>query len=166
MKNRRGASQTKWYRDCDLNEEEIDWKKPFNWREHAQKVSKLLFFNLNFSKDNDICTFCKEETDTLLHLFWQCKVTSHFWGTFFQWLQSSSSIQKGNHLAMTTALGLKPVRSNTKLQINFPCLISTHYIWTCNLRDEIPNLSQFLRLLKKTYEIETNGNLSWTTCKG
>ena len=21
------ASQTKWYRDCDLNEEEIDWKK-------------------------------------------------------------------------------------------------------------------------------------------
>ena len=23
------ASQTKWYRDCDLNEEEIDWKKTF-----------------------------------------------------------------------------------------------------------------------------------------
>lgn len=23
------ASQTKWYRDCDLNEEEIDWKKAF-----------------------------------------------------------------------------------------------------------------------------------------
>ena len=34
------ASQTKWYRDCDLNEEEIDWKKHFSLREHAQKVPK------------------------------------------------------------------------------------------------------------------------------
>ena len=33
-------------------------------------------------KESDLCTFCKEETDTLLHLFWQCKVTSVFWGSF------------------------------------------------------------------------------------
>jgi len=107
-------------------------------------------------KENDLCTFCKEETDTLLHLFWQCKVTSLFWGSFFQWLQSCSLIQKGNHLVMITALGLKPDSSNTKLQINFSCLMSRYYLWTCKLRDEIPNLPQFLRLLKKTYEIETN----------
>ena len=35
--------------------------------------------------------------------------------------------------------------------------MSRYYIWKCKLRDETPNLSQFLRLLKKTYEIETNG---------
>ena len=45
------ASQTKWYRDCDLNEEEIDWKKHFSLQEHVQKVPKLLFSNLNFSID-------------------------------------------------------------------------------------------------------------------
>jgi len=59
-------------------------------------------------KENDLCTFCTEETDFLLHLFLQCKVTSIFWGSFFQWLQSCSLIQKGNRLVMTTALGLKP----------------------------------------------------------
>ena len=37
------ASQPKWYRDCDLSEEEIDWKKHLSLREHAQKVPKLLF---------------------------------------------------------------------------------------------------------------------------
>ena len=104
------------------------------------------FLNKIAIKDNDLCTFCKEETDTLLHLFWQCKVTSHFWGTIFQWLQSSSLIQKGNHLAMT--LGLKPDSSNAKVQTNFSCLMRRYYIWKCKLRDEIPNLSQFLRLLK------------------
>ena len=83
-------------------------------------------------------------------------MTSLFWGTFFQWLQSCSLKQKRNHLVMTTALGLKPDSSNTKLQINFSCLMSRNCIWTCKLRDEIPNLPQFLRLLKKCYEIETN----------
>ena len=59
---------------------------------------------------------------------------------------------------MTTALGLSPDSLNTKLQMNFSCL----------------NFSQFLRLLKKTYEIEQtdltsslkNGNLSLATFNG
>ena len=167
------ASQTKWYRDCHLSEEEIDWKKKFQLTRTCTKSTKIIIFQFKFPhrrlptnsflykiaiKDNDLCTFCKEETDTLLHLFWQCKVTSHFWGTFFQWLQSCSLIQKGNHLAMTTALGLKPDSSNTKHPFfgYFSCLMRRYYIWKCKLRDEIPNLTQFLRLLKKTYEIETN----------
>ena len=133
--------------------------------------TKIIFFQFKFLhrrlptnsflykiaiKDNDLCTFLQEEIDTLLHLFWQCQVTSLFWGTFFQWLRSCSLIQKGNRLVMTTALGLKPDSSNTKLQINFSCLMSRHYIWKCKFRDEIPNLPQLFRLLKKTYEIKTN----------
>ena len=166
------ASQAKWYRDCDLNGEETDWKKTFLLTRTCTKSTKIIIFQFKFLhrhlptnsflhkiaiKDNDLCTCCKEETDTLLHLFWQCKVTSHFWGSFFQWLQTSALIQKGSHLAMTTALGLKPDSSKSNLQINFSCLMSRYYIWKCKLRDETPNLSQFLRLLKKTYEIETNG---------
>ena len=166
------ASQAKWYRDCDLSGEEIDWKKTFLLTGTCTKSTKIIIFQFKFLhrrlptnpflhkiaiKDNDLCTFCKEETDTLLYLFWQCKVTSHFWGSFFQWLQTSALIQKGSHLAMTTALGLKPDSSKSNLQINFSCLMSRYYIWKCKLRDETPNLSQFLRLLKKTYEIETNG---------
>ena len=166
------ASQAKWYRDCDLNREEIDCKKTFLLTRTCAKSTKIIIFQFKFLhrrlptnsflhkiaiKDNDLCTFCKEETDTLLHLFWQCKVTTHFWGCFFQWLQTSALIQKGSHLALTTALGLKPDSSKSNLQINFSCLMSRYYIWKCKLRDETLNLSQFLRLLKKTYEIETNG---------
>ena len=116
----------------------------------------------------------KGRNDTLLHLFWQCKVTSLFWGTFFQWLQSCSFIQQRNHLVISTALGLKPDSSNTKLQIYFFSLVSRYYIWTCKLRDEIPNLLQFLRLLKKLTKSKQmsltsslkNGSLSLATFKG
>ena len=88
-------------------------KNHFILREHAQKVTKSLFSNLNFSID--VCPqipFCLSGRNIFS---WQCKVTSLFWGTFFQWLQSCSLIEKGNHLVMTNALGLKPDSSNTKL---------------------------------------------------
>ena len=100
------ASQTKWYRDCDLKEEEIDWKKTFQPARTCTNNTKIIIFQFKFlhrrlptnsflykiAIKDDLCTFCQEETDTLLHLFWQCKVTSLFWGTFFQRLQSCSLI--------------------------------------------------------------------------
>ena len=95
------ASQTKWHRDCDLDEEEIDWIKTFQLTRTCTKSTKLIIFQFKFLhrrlptnsflhkiavKENDLCTFCKEETDTLLHLFWQCKVTSIFLaGSFLTW---------------------------------------------------------------------------------
>ena len=57
---------------------------------------------------------------------------------------------------MTIALALKPDSSNTKLQINLSSRMSRYYIRMCKLRDEIPNFRQFLDLLEKSYEIETN----------
>ena len=108
------ASQTKWYRDCDLNEEEIYWKKTFQLARTCTKSTKIIIFQFKFLyrslptnsflfkiviKDNDLCTFCQEETDTLLHLSRQCKVTSLFWGTFFQGLKSCSLIKKGNQVS-------------------------------------------------------------------
>ena len=32
------ASRTKWYGDCDLNEEEIDWKKNISAHENRHKI--------------------------------------------------------------------------------------------------------------------------------
>ena len=41
------ASQTKWHKDCDLDEKEIDWKKKhFSLQEHALKVPNLLFSSI------------------------------------------------------------------------------------------------------------------------
>jgi len=53
------ASQTKWHRDCDLDEKEIDWKKHFSLQVHGLKVPNLLFSNSN--SPIDVClqtSFC------------------------------------------------------------------------------------------------------------
>ena len=140
-------------------------KKHSCLREHAQKVPKLLFSNLNFSID--VCLqipFCirlqlkimifapfVRKKQTLCSIFSGNARWPLFSGEPFLMAKIMFLIQKGNHFVVTTALGLKPGSSlsNTKLQINFSCLMSRYYIWRCKLRDEIPNLPQFLRLLKK-----------------
>ena len=42
------ASQTKWYRDCDLNEEEIDWKKTLQLTRRCTKNTKIIIFQFKF----------------------------------------------------------------------------------------------------------------------
>ena len=40
------ASQTKWYRDCDLDEEEMDWKKTFQLARTCTKSTKIVILLL------------------------------------------------------------------------------------------------------------------------
>ena len=165
------TSQAKWHEDCDLEKGEFDWKRAFQSTKICTKSTKLIIFQFKFLhrrlptnsflykinvKDSDRCSFCEKETETLLHLFWHCNQTTRFWESFFKWLQTSLCTQKGNKLDMTIALGLKPDTSNAKLQINFSCLMSRYCIWVCKLKNEIPNLSHFLHLMNKSYEIEKN----------
>ena len=165
------TSQAKWHEDCDLEKGEFDWKRAFQSTKICTKSTKLIIFQFKFLhrrlptnsflykinvKDSDRCSFCEKETETLLHRFWHCNQTTRFWESFFKWLQTSLCTQKGNKLDMTIALGLKPDTSNAKLQINFSCLMSRYCIWVCKLKNEIPNLSHFLHLMNKSYEIEKN----------
>ena len=165
------SSQAKWQNDCKL-EDEIDWKKTFQRARTCTKSTKIIIFQFKLlhrrlatnsflfkisARDNDRCTFCGGETETLLHIFWNCTLTSLFWKSIFNWLRAGSLIQNEN-LDMITALGLSPDTSDAKLEINFCCLMSRYHIWLCKMKNEIPNFPQFLRFLKKTYEIEKNGS--------
>ena len=40
-------------------------------------------------KESDLCTFCKTETESLIHLFWSCGVTFIFWQEFKQWITTN-----------------------------------------------------------------------------
>ena len=110
MKNRELPKQNGTVIATSMREKQIR-KKTFQLTRTCSKSTKLIIFQFKVVHRR------LPETETLLHFSCQCKVTSLFWGNFFQWLQSCSLFQKGNYLAMATALGLKPDSSNTKLQV-------------------------------------------------
>ena len=87
-------SQTKWSADWMLEiNEPIDWKAAYRLPFECTKISKLHVFQFKLLhrrlatndflkriklRDNDFCNFCHIEEETLIHLFWNCMVTSFF----------------------------------------------------------------------------------------
>ena len=98
-------SQEKWLADCELESHEmIDWKSIYLLPFKCSKITKLITFQFKLLhrrlatnsflkkigiKESDLCTFCKTEAETLIHLFWSCGVTSIFWQEFKQWISTN-----------------------------------------------------------------------------
>ena len=85
----------KWFNEINLAPDQtINWKAAYQLSFQYTKSSKLIVFNFKFLHrristnsflqklglvDSGKCTFCQNETEKLLHLFWECKKTQSFW---------------------------------------------------------------------------------------
>ena len=144
--------------DCMIEENEtVDWKTAYRSPFQCTKISKLLVFQFkllhrrlatnNFLKkinlkDNDLCSFCQIEEESLIHLFWNCTVTSCFWHDLTQWLQNNEISLRSLELTSSLAIGLKlhPFRSK---YLYFIFLVARFYIWTCKTRCFRPMIENF-----------------------
>ena len=89
-------SQQKWNNDLCTEEKvaEINWKSAHTISYNCTKSTKLRCYHFKLLKrriatnvflckagiyPTDHCTFCKQEPDTLLHLYLNCSVTCEFW---------------------------------------------------------------------------------------
>ena len=96
-------SQEKWIADCSIQcSKTIDWEMAYKLPFCSTKDTKIIIFQLRLLhrrlatndylnkigiRDNDICTFCRTEKETLFHLrVWSCIETSCFWQGFMKWL--------------------------------------------------------------------------------
>ena len=122
---RPNRSQGKWVAECELdnhNNNNIDWQSVYQSPFRCTKNSKLITFQFKLLhrrlatnnylkkislKEDNICTFCKTEAESLIHLFWSCKITSCFWHSFNKWLPANQSF-KSLSLTPDIILGLRP----------------------------------------------------------
>ena len=91
-------SKEKWCVDCSLQcSKTIDWEMAYKLPFCSTKSTKLIIFQFKLLhrrlatndflnklgiRENDICTFCRTEKESLFHLFWSCSETSCFWRGF------------------------------------------------------------------------------------
>ena len=130
------------------------YKLPFS----CTKISKLIIFQFkllhrrlvtnNFLNKigitpDDLCTFCRDERESLIHLFWSCRETNVFWKNFQDWLiKNLISLKPNSSLSSAVVLGLKyNFFSNTKQYFYF--LVARYYIWTCRTRETNPKIEAF-----------------------
>jgi hypothetical protein len=118
-------SQHKWLQDCDNLDDEnaFNWELAYRMAPKCPKSTKLIEFQFKFlhrriptnnflfkigKKESDNCTFCHRCSETLIHLFWSCHVTSSFWKRVADWLRDNLPLPDEYTLTNITALGLRP----------------------------------------------------------
>ena len=150
------TAQRKLVMDCMLEtQENIDWNTVYRTPFQCTKITKPIVFQFKLLhrrlatnsflteinlKDNEQCTFCQNDKETLIHLFWTCEVSILFWQGFKQWAINRGELSNITNLSSYLVLGLKP---NKNKSINFHFLISRYFIWTCKMRNISPEIENF-----------------------
>ena len=113
------SSQQKWLEDINIM---INWKTVYQLSSQCTKSTKLIAFNFkflhrrlstnNFLKkirlvESENCTFCQRETETLVHLFWECTKVQSFWISLSSWLQLCNVVAKEYTFSIRYSSGLK-----------------------------------------------------------
>ena len=164
------SSQKKWLEDCGppINDN-INWAAAYLLAKKCTKSTKLIEFQFKFLhrristntflyriglRGDGNCSFCQTSLESIIHLFWSCRQTSHFWNRLIEWLKNLNLLPRDYTLTNLTALGLRPDSSQFALLINYCFLLARYHIWLAKTKEGHPNLTHFICTLKSRYEIE------------
>ena len=155
-------SQLKWY-NAIQDSYDFDWQKTYQIALKCTKSTKLIEFNFRFLHHtlatnialvkmgfkNDVkCTFCNEEPEKILHLFWCCNKIQLFWKHVFAFLQQCNILSQNCVPSESAVLGMRPETSKNGNKIDLIFLVARFYIWLCRSKEKIPVVESFISYLK------------------
>lgn len=102
--------------------------------------------------ENETCTFCESECETILHVFFMCTKVLHIWNDLSLHIYSTTSKRVGFNVK-NILFGETPLM-NENLVINFIILYAKQYIFRCLKGSKTPNLYGLIGHLKMYYHVE------------
>ena len=128
----------------------LNWHSIFSLPFKTARNMKVIYLQLRFlhrilgvnyllhkmKLSDPLCSFCSNEEETLLHLFYECNYVRKFWEDV-----SKNCIRNGyNFCAADICFGRF---SNINHPINFLILYAKHYIFSCKSYNTIPDACTF-----------------------
>lgn len=101
-------------------------------------------------KSNNICTFCQDETESLMHLFWNCRHVQTFWTDFQSYLASKNILLLNEWNEKDILLG----SLKYDIILNQLLLRAKYFIYQMRLNETIPVFCNFKPNIKVFYKIE------------
>ena len=98
--------------------------------------------------DDDLCSFCNEEAETLEHLFLSCALVKKFWNEFLGWYLQFSQTEI-NIDYRTVVLGWRT--ADPPLLENFILLTAKSFIFRSKINSNPPSLIHFKKVLISCY---------------
>ena len=124
-----------------------------------------MFFNLNLCienwqrtvsfligiKSNGQCSFCKESSETLLPLFWECPFVKSFWNEIGNWMKNSSCFLN-KEFSFLSSIGL--MNDTTNLLFHHALLIARYHIYFSKQKGLNPSWELFFRTILNCLDYE------------
>ena len=98
--------------------------------------------------DNDLCSFCKSEKETISHIFYDCVHTKAFWADFVKWY---SVIE--NDYKISKRIVLLGNVDGSCLE-NFLILLAKKHIYYARFQGQRPKILEAINLFKYYRNIE------------
>lgn len=112
------------------------------------------FLNVRGIIDNENCKLCRNNVETIEHMFYDCPFVLIFWQNVNQ--KFLTKLPHTNSLQLSKELVIFGVKENVKTDtpFNLFLLLGKYYIYTCKFSETIPNADVYLKLFKYRYRIE------------
>lgn len=150
----------KWNATFSFSEENwsVIYKIPFI----ALSETKIQYFQFRFlhrvlgtnrllslmnTNNSSLCTFCKIETETIEHLFWNCYVTSSF-------LLDCEQLFFGRQFILTKRDFFFGYNLELNHPMNFFILHCKYYVYSCKLNTSPPSVNEFFYKMKFVMKVE------------
>ena len=121
-------------------------------------VHRILATNFLLKKmkiiDDDRCSFCSSQRDSIDHLLWKCDQVAQFWLQLENLLNEKCA--NLHNLKFNENLIIFGTHAGFKTDATFDLIVmlGKMYIYKCRLNKSIPQFSGFLKELKYRYKIE------------
>ena len=178
VSNRNIKAITKWQTDLNLEENE-NWNQYFSMLYHTTDDAKLLNFHYKLfhriiytnSKlfkckmiETELCTFCNEQKETLMHLFFDCCHVR----TFLLQLFEEISVKCNIHYLMTPDTWILNKFTGSPIEIDcltICAILAKYYIYCCKIKKCMPNITSFKQRIKVYSSIELYSKYMYTEKK-
>ena len=119
--------------------------KDFQFKINNKILVTISFLRRINKADNNICTFCNHEIETIKHLFSECETVKEFWNKLNNWLQRHAKdwIQKIIFSWQKKNLFMK-----------FLLVLAKSYIYKTKFTTDKLSLIGFKSVLKRKFETE------------
>lgn len=100
--------------------------------------------------DEDICSLCNDEQETLIHLFWHCEVSQQFWRDLKEYINTKCNLTYDNWTAYDIIFG------NPKLHkvVNLILLQAKLFLYYNKIKKQRPCFESFKKQIYTRYQTE------------
>lgn len=111
-------------------------------------VTRSFLHRINKTDDN-LCQYCQQNPETILHLFVQCPIVKRFWSALHYWLL--------NNFGLTMSLENKsimfPKDKNNRL-MNYLYVVAKYYLYANKFSGRELSVESFKSILKRKFQSE------------